>query len=353
MNVEPATDLININDRELLSKIVKDIKIRKLSREAIALAKNYGYLPYMVQRYIDMLGYEDTVKLLNTFENYAFRPTILCNYLKINCRLLVERLTRLGFELEQVGWCNYSYITSKSAFKPSLGSTHEYLKGFYYVYRDAASLLPVLALSPTKGAQVLDLCAAPGGKSVHILLAMRDHGLLIANDISKKRLRSLTTNLFRMGFKSFIITAEDGVILPRKVNIKFDYVLLDAPCSAEGAIMFDKSRKTKTSEEDLARLVLREIKLLLSAISMAKSGARIVYTTCSIAPEENEYVITKVIEFTKEKTVDVDTPSLEIGDRGLRRFRDLEFYDKVSQCIRIWPHRHLMEGYFICVLRRL
>ncbi|MEM2200923.1 MAG: RsmB/NOP family class I SAM-dependent RNA methyltransferase [Ignisphaera sp.] len=353
MIVEPAADVQRINENDFLSKIVHDIKVKKISNEAISLAKKFGYLPYMVQRYIDILGYEETTKLLNTFEHYIYRPVILCNNLKIDCNLLIKKLTAFGFELKPVYWHRYGYIATKVVKSPTLGSTHEFLKGFYYVYRDAASLLPVVALSPTPNSKVLDMCAAPGGKSVHILLAMMDRGLLVANDISKVRVKSLVVNLFRMGLKSYVVISEDATVLPKKINDKFNYILVDAPCSAEGAIMFDKSRKTKTSEEDLARLVLREIKLLLSAIVMAKPGAQIVYTTCSIAPEENEYVLTKVLDLVGDDVVNIEPLNIDVGDSGLRRFNDLEFNSKVVCCTRIWPHKHFMEGYFVCSLRKL
>lgn len=352
MIAEPASEDMNIDEEKLYKEVAKDINVNRLSEEATNLAKKYGYLPYMVQRYIDMLGYEETIELLDTFENFQFHPVILCNVLRIKCKELIERLIRLGFEIRPISWCDYSYIVTKTASKPSLGSTHEYLKGFYYVYRDASSLLPVLALSPEPKSTVLDMCAAPGGKSVHILIKIMDRGLLVANDVSKTRLNALVVNLFRMGFKSYVVIAEDAITLPKKINMLFDYVLLDAPCSAEGAIMFDKSRKTKTSQKDLVRLVMREIKLLLSAINIVKHGGRIAYATCSIAPEENEYVITKVMELANNY-IEIEKPEVMVGDEGLKKFRQMEFYSKTTYCIRIWPHRHLMEGYFICILKKL
>jgi len=352
MNDEPATE-VYYNKSFSLEEIARDIEITNVGREAEELARKYGYLPYMIQRYIEMLGYEETLELLKAFENFRRRPAILCNHLKIDCEQLVERLSRMGFELRTIPWCDIGYVVVKSASSPTLGATHEYLKGYYYVYRDSASLVPVIALSPRSGSTVLDLCAAPGGKSVHILIRMKDHGLLFANDASRARLKSLATNLFRMGFKSYVVLSEDGISLSSKISIRFNYVLLDAPCSAEGAIMFDKSRKTKTTQKDLVKLVVREIRLLLSAIKLASCGARIVYTTCSIAPEENEYVITKVMDLLGKNVIDVEDVGIGIGDRGLTRFRDMKFNSKLSRCIRIWPHRHLMEGYFVCVLRKL
>lgn len=330
--------------------IVNELKIENISSEAFTLAKKYGYLPYMVQRYIDMLGLADTEKLLNTFEHFNFSPAILCNYIYADCDQLVHRLREQGFILSGISWCRYCYKVISQPSSPSLGSTHEFLKGLYYVYRDSSSLVPPLVLNPTQNTYILDMCAAPGGKTVHILLLIDDKGIVIANDISLRRGASLISNLYRMGFKSYIVLAENAVRLPEKIDIKFDYILLDAPCSAEGAIMFDRSRKSKTPQQVLAKLVKREIELLYSALKLVKPGGIIVYTTCSIAPEENEYVITKVLEHVED--MEIIEPPLNLWFRGLTKFRDLKFNKDVSKCIRIWPHIHGMEGYFICSLKK-
>lgn len=352
MNGEPASDVLMWGlSLVTLDKILKDISIYTVSSEANDIAKKYGYKPYMIERYLRMLGYDETIQLLEAFENFKKRPAILCNYLKIDCETLINRLTRLGFSLERISWCNYCYTVTATPTSPSIGSTHEYLKGYYYVYRDMASLIPPLILNPSEGSLVLDICAAPGGKSVHILLLIRDSGLLVANDISVRRTASLLSHLTRMGFKSYIILNEDGIKLVEKLKLKFDYILVDAPCSAEGGIMFDPSRKYKTSLKDLSKIVEREIRLLYAATILVKNGGKIVYTTCSIAPEENEYVITKVLQMN-DKIV-IEQPPFNHWSHGFTNFSNLEFHPGVRNCIRIWPHRHSMEGYFICLLSKV
>jgi len=353
MNYEPASDtqfnkllsLISVNE------ILKDIYIEPSSPDAFALAKRYGYRPYIIERYLHILGYDETLELLKSFEEFRKRPAILCNYIRIECRYLKQRLADLGFAIEDITWCPHCFMVSSAPQAPTIGSTHEYLKGYYYVYRDRSSLIPPLILNPQPGSIALDLCAAPGGKSVHMLLLMNDQGLLIANDISTRRVISLLSHFIRMGLHSYVILNEDGIELPKKLKIKFDYVLVDAPCSAEGGIMFDPSRKTKTSIKGLAHLVEREIKLLLAGIELAKEGGRIVYTTCSIAPEENEYVITKVLQLVNH--VKVEPPLFNYWSNGIQSFHRLEFEPSMRNCIRVWPHKHSMEGYFICSLRKL
>jgi len=330
--------------------IANELKIDIISNEALTLAKKYGYLPYIVQRYIDMLGLKDAEKLLEVFEYFKYAPAVLCNYLYTDCDKLVHKLEEMGFSLNRIPWCKYCYKVVSQPESPTLGATHEFLKGLYYVYRDSSSLVPPLILNPSENSYVLDMCAAPGGKTIHILLLVNDRGFVVANDISFRRSISLVSNLYRMGFKSYIVLNENATKLPNKINIKFDYILLDAPCSAEGAIMFDHSRKTKTSQQDLAKLVKREIELLYIATELVKPGGKIVYTTCSIAPEENEYVITKVLEHVDN--IEVLTPQMNQWSKGLTKFRNIEFNKDISKCIRIWPHIHNMEGYFICLLRK-
>lgn len=349
---EPASDedILKIS----INTILRDIHVdpSEISQDAKKLAKEYGYRSYMVQRYIDMLGLDEAKLLLHTFDNFRYRPALLCNLLKISCEKLVEELSELQFVLEPVEWCRYCYTVESTPKSPTIGSTHQYLKGFYYIYRDLAPVIPPIILNPIEGSSVIDVCAAPGGKAIHLSLLMRDRGLLVLNDVDRKRLSALLSNYYRMGFKSYIVTNYDAVKIPEKLHNRFDYVLVDAPCSAEGAIMFDKSRKRKTSQKDLAKLVLREIEILAASINLAKRGGMIVYTTCSIAPEENEYVITKVMEFTDNR-VEIVEPHLNKWSRGFRYFRKLEFHRDVEKCIRIWPQRHGMEGFFICLLRKL
>jgi len=339
---------IRVDYRDVLREI-------QLSEERIPvsirrIAKIFGYRPYMVQRYVDMLGLEEAYKLLQAFERRP-PPAIRCNTLKIDCESLTKRLERLGFGPKPVEWCkDYCFRVVKTPTSPSLGATHEYFKGFYYVYRDIAALLPPLLLDPHPNELVLDMAAAPGGKATHIAQLMKNRGFLVANDKAKTRLPALIENLMRLGIVNTVVTCFDARELPLKLRLRFDRVLLDAPCSAEGAIMFDPERKRKTSIEDLARLVAREIEMLYAAIEMAKNGGVIVYSTCSIAPEENEYVVNKVIDLRND--VEVIEPRLNVGSEGLTSFRELKFSKDVRKCLRLWPHRHGTEGFFICVLRR-
>lgn len=335
------------------SRIYEEFKDRvKVSDEVRKISEKYRFLPYMIARYVDMLGESETIELLESFDKKdLYKPAIVCNPMRIECSELVNRLVDQGFGLEKILWSSYAYRVIRSPRSPTLGSTHEFMKGYYYIYRDPASLIPPLLIEPREDEDILDCCAAPGGKSIYMIILKKDRGLVISNDISRERLKALRFNLDRLGLRSYVITRFDARKTHEIFREELKKILVDAPCSAEGAIMFDRSRRYRTDYETLAKLVSREIEILSSSIEALAPGGVIVYATCSIAPEENEYVVSKILEHY-DKQVEVVSPVFNMWSRGLRGFLGLEFSPEVEKCVRVWPHRHSMEGYFICVLRR-
>lgn len=329
--------------------VVKEIRVRSVSSKAIGLARRYGYRVYMVERYIRLLGVDGAKNLLEAFEK-PLKPVIRCNDLRVDCDRLVSLLEDLGFRLEHVKWSIHGYRVAREPPHPTIGATHEYLKGYYYVHRDAAPLAASLILDPSPRDRVLDGCAAPGGKATHLAQLMGGRGLVIANDIALYRLRALVGHVLRMGLWNIVVTWSDLRKMALKTSKKYDKILLDVPCSAEGAIMFDKTRKKKTTQLDLARIVAREIELLNAGIDLLDEDGRLLYVTCSIAPEENEYVLTKILE--KRNDVDVVEPKEKLFNwsMGVTRFHRLVFDERMKKCIRIWPHIHGMMGMFMCLL---
>ncbi|MGC9148240.1 MAG: RsmB/NOP family class I SAM-dependent RNA methyltransferase [Sulfolobales archaeon] len=341
--------MLKINYTEILNVFESKLNINDSIK---SIASKYGYQPYMIARYIDILGLDETLNLLDIFErSELFKHSIRCNDLRCHCNKVIDSLERQGFVLKSVEWARYSYVVLRKPQKPSIGATHEYMKGCYYLYRDTASLIPVVLFRPLPGDYVLDSCAAPGGKTVHMLLEMKDEGMVIANDISTERLVALKFNLIRMGFKSYIITKFDARKTHEIFKNEIPKILIDAPCSAEGAIMFDPGRKTKTDYLTLAKLVSREIEILSSSIEALAPGGLIAYITCSIAPEENEYVISKILDFYRENIEIIALPN-NLWSKGVEKFLGYEFNPEVQKCVRVWPHKHFMEGYFICLLKK-
>lgn len=340
-------------------KIELNISIDSIYREiyvepgdlAVKLAKQYGYQPYMIQRYLQILGLENTIKLLDTFEK-KLKPVIRVNSKLINTDKLTSRLENLGFKFEEIKWVSNSYRVVKQPDSPTIGSTHEYLKGYYYVYRDSASLLPPLLLTYDYRGDAIDLCAAPGGKAVFIAEEIGGENTLYANDIALYRLKTLINHLVRMKINNVKVLWSNASKLPYLINKKFQRILLDAPCSGEGIVMLDPSRKTKTTLRDLSIIIKREIELLYSSLELLNNDGLLVYTTCSIAPEENEYVVTKILELRNDVEVIKPFSKPFNWSSGLKSFGKHVFHSDVENCIRIWPHIHNMIGLTICILSK-
>lgn len=233
---------------------------------------------------------------------------------------------------------------------PGPGATHGFLKGYYYLHRDPAPLIPVVLLASKRGDELLDTCAAPGGKTTYAAQLMGDEGLVAAGDLSLNRLRDLVSNVLRLGLSSVVVRRWDARELDRVLERRFPKILVDAPCSAEGYIMIDPGRKRRTRERDLALLARRQIEILGSSLSALEPGGVLVYSVCSIAPEEGEYVVSKILDALGEEVEILDAPGP--WDRGV----EIEWMEGISgevvKCLRTWPRRHRMGGSFVCLLRR-
>ncbi|MCD6278114.1 MAG: RsmB/NOP family class I SAM-dependent RNA methyltransferase [Desulfurococcales archaeon] len=314
-------------------------------------AAKFGYRDYMIARYLEILGSRsEVIELLNAFEK-SLKPSIRCNTLKVSdCRILHDRLSSLGYLLKPIEWEPTSFIIEKIGSPPP-GATHEFLLGMYYLYRGSASLIPPLILRPDLHDIVLDMAAAPGGKTTHLAQIMRNEGLIVAVDVSKARMRALRSNLERLGVRNVLALRVDGVKIPEIFGEYFNKVLLDAPCTAEGLIQVDKSRKTRTSLSDLLTAREKQVKLLLAALDSVKSGGVVLYTTCSIAPEENELVISEVLSHRNSVGVEKITKPVNF-EEGITEYFGIKLFGEVRFCGRLYPHVHGMEGFFLCLLRK-
>jgi NOL1/NOP2/sun family putative RNA methylase len=333
-----------------IDDILRDIYIRP-SNPAKNLAEKYGYLPYMIERYIKILGFKEAEKLLEAFEK-PLKLVVRTNTLLVKPEDLKQRLIELGFKLKSISWAPEAFRVIKSPETPSIGATHEYLKGYYYVHRDAASLLPVRLLLHNFRGEVLDSCAAPGGKTTYISQLLNDEYYVYANDLVLYRLKALIGHLARMRISKVLVLWSDARKLPQLLKKRFERILLDVPCSGEGTIMFDPERKTRTKIRDLARIVKREIELLYTNIEMLKEDGILAYVTCSIAPEENEYVVYRVLNMRND--VEIIKPPIKFfeWDPWLKSYQHIDFPSEYKYCIRLWPHKHGLIGLTTCLLRR-
>lgn len=326
-------------------------KVRINSRVE-GLASRYGYRPYMVSRYVEMFGdFSEVEELLRSFER-GLRNVVRCNKLKLNdCRELGERLEALGFTLRTIEWSEGAYEVISEPGRPSIGSTHEHLLGLYYLYRGKASLIPPPTLTPSREDSVGDLAAAPGGKTVHMAQIMGNEGLIVALEPRRDRLSILRNNVERMGVKNAVLLKLDARRADTLFRGYFSKVLLDAPCTGEGIIMLDPGRKTRTSLDDLVRQHVKQVEMLRAALNTLKEGGRLLYTTCSIAPEENELVVSEVLESSGDvRTVRLNTPVML--SPPVTDYYGIHMNPQVRLCGRTYPHIHHMEGFFLCMLEK-
>lgn len=244
-----------------------------------------------------------------------------------------ERLEREFETVEQSSWSRDVFRLPGEA-KPGKSMLH--WRGDYYVQEESAAI-PVEVLDPRPGEKILDMCAAPGGKATQIASRIDNQGTVIANDASSKRLQSLQANTYRMGAASITVTNYDGRNLPE--DKKFDRILVDAPCSGEG----DRCRRDfeAAEKDEIEGLAELQEQLVEKASKLVKNNGVIVYSTCTIAPEENEEVVKHSLDETQLVLEEIDLDAEH--RRGVTSFEDRQYSDEMTKTVRIYPH-HLKSG---------
>lgn len=219
--------------------------------------------------------------------------------------------------------------------RPGLHVYHE--AGVYYL-QEASAMAPVVLLDPQPGERVCDLCAAPGGKTTQIAGRMGGEGFLLCNEINPKRAKILSRNIERMGVANALVTNEHPETLAARFPGFFHRVLVDAPCSGEGMFRKEEAAVTDWSPETVEMCARRQREILRSAARLVAPGGRLVYSTCTFAPEEDEGAVASFLEEHPEFTPEsVEAPWFTPGKPGN---------------YRMWPHKLLGEGHFAAVLRK-
>ncbi len=278
------------------------------------------------------------------------RKAIRVNTLKATAAEVKKQLSK-EWALEQVPWCREGFwIKPKEEIKSlSMGSLPQHTSGHFFI-QEAASMVPAMVLGPEPGERVLDMCASPGGKTTQLAALMNNSGEIVANDIRPDRIAILKRNIARLGVTNCKVTMMPG---QQFKDIKFDRVLVDAPCSATGNMRGNLEGMSKWSPEIFRRLAFEQRSLLHHAYCVLKRGGLLVYSTCSLEPEENEAVVDWLLKRHKKTEME------EITIKGINRSRPIAgfggtAYDvRVSRCLRLWPQDNDTNGFFVAKLRKL
>ena len=307
-----------------------------------------------VEPFREMLSAEEfnrVVELSRTPPPVAVR----LNPLKVDPLEAIQSLShRCTWEVERVPFCPSGWLLKRYKIPP--GDALEYRNGHYYI-QDASSMLPVEAFSFVDGHAdlILDMAAAPGGKTTHLAARAGDAGLIVANDASSRRIRALSSNLRTWGVTSAVITNLQGEELGSQLPGIFDKVLLDAPCSGESLRAGGGSKGRRVSKREREALQSQQIRMLLSGMDALRVGGELVYSTCTAAPAENEAVIDAGLQRKKGQ---FKLTSIELIERlavkpgGLTRFEGHEYHPSLSSTVRLWPFHFDTGAFFTARLRR-
>lgn len=267
--------------------------------------------------------------------------------LRVNtAKMKLEEFERIApFHLSKIPWIadGYFYEEEDAPAKHPF-----YAAGLYYL-QEPSAMTPASRLSVTPGERVLDLCAAPGGKATALGAKLQGEGLLVANDINNARAKALLRNLELFGISNAFVTNEPPHILAEHYPEYFDKIMVDAPCSGEG--MFRKNPAVVEAWQEKGPEYFSRLQrdIILYAADMLRPGGRMLYSTCTFSPLENESVITHLLRERPEMEV-IPMEDYEGFAEGLTAFGGEQFHESCRLCRRIFPHRMAGEGHFLALL---
>jgi NOL1/NOP2/sun family putative RNA methylase len=259
-----------------------------------------------------------------------------------------------------VPWCDSAFIIPISDF--SFGKHPYHLAGLYYL-QDPSAMSAAALLDPQPGERVLDLAAAPGGKTTHLAALMQGRGLLVANEIKDKRVGHLAVNVERWCAGNVVITNESPERLADHFGDYFDRVLVDAPCSGEGMFRKDMGARADWSPEMVAGCAVRQGNILRVAAKLVRLGGYLMYSTCTFAPEEDEEVINGLLngQADGKGLPEFEVVPLPILDGFMsgrpdwlkEKTKNKKQKDDLHGAVRLFPHRVMGEGHFVCMMKRV
>lgn len=341
---------------EATHKLYHNAPDRPITRSAKILynalmSKSWDQLPETFLERLDEIIPSD--RLRGVLDSYTKkRPTTLrVNTLKNTKEEFLSQTSKEKLSLMPVPWYDDAFIVPSSGQK-SISDFEFYKRGFCYV-QSLSSMIPPLVLDPKPGEMILDIAAAPGSKTTEMAMMMGNTGTIIANDNSKIREYKLEANLKMQGVTNTQMRFGPGQILWQEYPEKFDKALVDVPCSMEGTFSTTDLKSFEFwSTNKIKELVERQKWLLRSAISATKPGGIIVYSTCTLAPEENEGIIDWILRKEKGRvtTEPIVVPRCPLEEPCMT-WKSKQFDEQVNRTKRIYPSE-LMEGFFVAKLRK-
>jgi NOL1/NOP2/sun family putative RNA methylase len=294
-------------------------------------------------RYAKILGEEN--KIFLRFCRMPLRKSIRINKLKCDPSEMISRLKDRGWKLQKMPWYDHGFFVETEEDIPE---SVEFFLGYIYT-QEASSMLPALVLAPGKDDMILDMTAAPGSKTTQLAQIMDNQGCIVANDKDIDRIKALRFNLEALGVLNTIVTRMDGIWF-RDIKERFDHVLLDAPCSGEGTVRKSWNILSRWSTGHIRNIAELQKVMACSAVECLKPGGTLVYSTCTLAPEENEGVVSHILKkYPNMRVEKFSLPGLKTRP-GIDSWEGVDFNDQVKNCARIWPQDNDTQGFFIAKL---
>ena len=300
-----------------------------------------GYSKEFAERYYQLWG-ERALRIAEAME----KPLPRCfrvNTLRVDVSKLTKMLNKKGFQFKRIPWAREGFCLTREPF--SITSTPEYLGGLIYI-QEASSMYPPVALEPKPGEIVADMAAAPGGKTSYMAQLMENKGVIYAFDVGGDRLKETRLNLSRLGVTNTILVHKSSLYMG-ELGIEFDKILLDAPCTGSGTIHKNPERKANRTIKDVKFCQNLQIQMIKVALENLKVGGVLVYSTCSLEPEENEFVIQWALD-----NFDVTLLPLRFGEPALTSPFDIELSSELTKARRFYPDEHNTSGFFVAKVQK-
>jgi NOL1/NOP2/sun family putative RNA methylase len=267
------------------------------------------------------------------------------NTLKCSSKEIQERFSSYDIPVIQMPWYGDAFISEE----PDIGGTLEHFLGNIYL-QELVSMLPPLALLNELGdaKSVLDACAAPGSKTTQLAAMKRNKGTIIANDVNYGRIRALRFNLEKTGTLNTVITNYDLRNFPQS---RFDLILLDAPCSAEGTMRKNPGLTKIWSPKQIAANASLQKQLITKAFDLLADNGVLLYSTCTFAPEENEAVLDWLLEKREAEIEKINIPGFKFSF-AVNEWKGRAFDPQIKNALRVWPHHNDTGGFFMAKVRK-